>query len=106
MYFYQEFGEFDSAAAQKHLTIESGGLLNQLRDELSGLADWDKQSIHGVLSEVVKSNGVKFGAIAQPARVALTGGTVSPGIDVTIELIGRDAALARLDRALRWIEEH
>ena len=106
MYFYKEFEEFDPAAARKHLTSESGRLLAQLRDALEELKDWKKERIHDAVGKVAERNGVKFGAIAQPARVALTGGTVSPGIDVTIELIGRAGVRQRFDRALAWIGEH
>jgi glutamyl-tRNA synthetase len=36
--------------------------------------------------------------VAQPARVALTGRTASPGLFDVIEVLGRDVALARLER--------
>jgi len=47
--------------------------------------------------------GVKLGKVAQPLRVAVSGGGVSPPIDATLEILGRDVTLARLDRALEWI---
>ena len=47
---------------------------------------------------------LKLGKIAQPVRVALTGGTVSPGIFETIEALGREKTLERLKRALRSIQ--
>ncbi len=43
-----------------------------------------------------------MGKIAQPIRVAVSGGTVSPPIDVTLEVLGRDVTLARLERALAY----
>ena len=48
-----------------------------------------------------ENNGLKVGKVAQPLRVVMTGGTVSPPIDVTVELIGRDRALTRIDQALK-----
>ena len=47
---------------------------------------------------------MKFGKIAQPLRVAVTGSGVSPSIDVTLQLLGRDKTLSRLERALELIE--
>ena len=102
-YFYQDLDGYDEAAAAKHLTSESSALLKQLISRLSELSEWTAAAIHGVFKDVVASNEVSFGALAQPVRVALTGGTVSPGIDVTVELMGRDETLERLENARRWI---
>jgi glutamyl-tRNA synthetase len=46
---------------------------------------------------------VKLGKVAQPLRVALTGNTISPPIDVTVHLIGRERTLARIQRAIDYI---
>ena len=48
---------------------------------------------------------IKLGAIAQPARVALTGRTVSPGIFEVMQLLGHEATLARLDAAVAIFQE-
>ena len=48
---------------------------------------------------------LKLGKLAQPIRVAVTGNTVSPSIDVTLFYIGRDRVLARLDRAIAFASE-
>jgi glutamyl-tRNA synthetase len=47
--------------------------------------------------------GVNLGAVAQPARVALTGGTVSPSIYEVMAILGRERVLTRLRSALEWI---
>ena len=47
---------------------------------------------------------IKMGKLGQPVRVAITGGSVSPPIDVTLALVGREKTLARLDRAIEFIE--
>ncbi|MEF8794766.1 MAG: hypothetical protein V5A50_13980, partial [Thiohalorhabdus sp.] len=54
---------------------------------------------------VVDARDLKFGKVAQPIRVAVTGGTVSPPIDVTLRLLGQATTLERLDRALVYIRE-
>jgi glutamyl-tRNA synthetase len=46
-----------------------------------------------------------MGKIAQPLRVAVSGRAATPGIDVTLDLVGRDACLRRIDRALEYIRE-
>jgi len=103
LYFYQDVGEFEESAAKKHFKASAVPLMEQLIEDLNRLETWSQDSIHGVLSKIVERNEVGFGAVAQPVRVALTGGTISPGIDVTIKLVGRDVAALRLRRALEWI---
>ena len=99
-YFFVDEIEYDESSVQKHLTEKTRRPLQEFRSALTEISEWTQENIHAVLVEVVETNGIKFGELAQPVRVALTGGTVSPGIDVTVELIGKSRTLARLDRAL------
>jgi len=59
-----------------------------------------------VLTAIAAETGLGLGKVAQPLRVALTGTAVSPPIDATAALIGRERVLARLDRALQWAATH
>jgi glutamyl-tRNA synthetase len=52
------------------------------------------------MAAVAADRGIGFGKLGQPVRVAVTGGTVSPPIDVTLELLGRDKVIRRLRQAL------
>ncbi len=104
--FFQDVTQYDEKAAAKQLTSKSRPLLAELRQALADLPEWSSEFIHALISGIVEQRGIGFGAIAQPVRVALTGNTISPGIDVTIELIGRDAVLQRLDAALEWIDNN
>ncbi|MFA7386713.1 MAG: glutamate--tRNA ligase [Thiohalobacteraceae bacterium] len=103
-YFYQEFEAFDAKAAQKNLTPATRPALAELRERLSTLGDWRPDAIHQVVLATAEGLGEKLGKIAQPLRVAVCGGTVSPPIDVTVFLIGRERVLARLDKALGYID--
>jgi glutamyl-tRNA synthetase len=93
----------DAAAAAKHLTSESKPLLAQARARLSALDQWAVAQLDEAIKAVSESVGVGMGKVAQPLRVAVTGGTVSPGIGATLELIGRDEVLRRIDEALARI---
>ena len=55
--------------------------------------------------EVAEKLELKLGQVAQPIRVAVSGGPVSPGIDVTLELLGREKTLERLERAILFIQD-
>ena len=67
-----------------------------VRDRLLALASWEKAAIHAVLIETAEANQLKLGKLAQPIRLLVTGGTVSPPIDLTLELIGKERVIARL----------
>jgi glutamyl-tRNA synthetase len=96
---------FDQKAARKNLTPETGELLTDLAGRLADLDAWDEESLGAVFEAVCAERDMKMGKVAQPVRVALTGGTVSPGIYETLEVVGPDESLARMrdaaERAIR-----
>jgi glutamyl-tRNA synthetase len=71
-----------------------------VRDALAPLDPFTVQSIEPVLREFVEQREVKPRDVFQPIRVALAGTTVSPGIFETLEVLGRDESLRRIDAAL------
>ncbi len=105
-FFYRDFEAYDEKAARKHLKTEVLPVLKSLRERFAALEEWQAEPLHEVVVGVAEEAGLKLGKVAQPLRVAVTGGPVSPPIDVTLALIGRERTLARLDRAIAWISEH
>jgi glutamyl-tRNA synthetase len=105
-YFFVADIEIDDKAGRKHLGGDGAAMLARLRAALVGLTDWSAADIHGVLTAIAAESGVGLGKVAQPLRVALTGTAVSPPIDATAALIGRERVLGRLDRALQWAAGH
>ena len=89
---------------KKHLRPVVFEALQQVREALAGLDAWEREAIHAAVNAVAEQQAMKFGRIAQPLRVAVTGCAVSPSIDVTLELLGRDRTLDRLGRALAFIQ--
>lgn len=100
LYFYQEFEGIDPEAKAKHLTTEIKAALNALKEAFSALPIWNAAAIHDALNAVADKAGLKLGKLAQPLRVAVTGNTMSPPIDMTCELIGQKRVLQRITRAL------
>lgn len=86
----------DAKAVEKHLTEMARVLLTELKASLVEMSDWSAEALRAQLDAVAGRQGVALGKLAQPLRVAVTGGTISPPIDVTLELIGRPRTLARL----------
>jgi glutamyl-tRNA synthetase len=96
---------FDEKAARKQLTPESGELLADLARRLAEIDVWNEETLGPVFEAVCSERGLKMGKVAQPVRVALTGGTVSPGIYETLTVVGHDEGLVRIrdaaERAIR-----
>jgi glutamyl-tRNA synthetase len=104
-FFYRDFAEYDEVAAKKNLRPMAIEPLALARKVLGYLAEWNPEDIHQAVIQVAESLDLKLGKVAQPLRVAITGRAASPGIDVTLYLVGRDACLRRIDRALDFIGE-
>jgi glutamyl-tRNA synthetase len=100
-FFFVEHVEIDPKAAARHLGADAQPALRQARERLAALAQWDTAAIHTALNVLATELQSGLGKIAQPLRVAVTGTAVSPPIDVTLALLGRERALARIDAALR-----
>jgi glutamyl-tRNA synthetase len=84
------------AAAQ--LTAEARLLLRDVGDALAA-TDFTVPGLDAALRTFAERTGRKLGQVAQPLRAALTGSTVSPGIDATLAALGREEALARIAAA-------
>src|SRR5450631_3867613 len=99
-FFFTPDIELDPKDAAKHLTASEVPALLEVRKHLAELPEWATASIHGALNALAAHLGVGLGRIAQPLRVAVTGSSVSPPIDVTLALLGRERTLARLDAGI------
>ncbi|MDP6436362.1 MAG: glutamate--tRNA ligase [Gammaproteobacteria bacterium] len=104
-YLYTDNIPLDEKAAKKNLRPVVKEALTSLRDAFTELEPWTAEGIHRAMQDVADKHELKFGKIGQPVRVAVTGTGVSPPIDATVELVGRERTLARLDAALVYIEE-
>jgi glutamyl-tRNA synthetase len=94
---------YEPKAVQKQLQPAAEPLLRSLRAALAALSAWTAEATQSVVEQVATAAGVGLGKVAQPLRVALTGDVSSPGIGTTLELVGRERALTRIDRALDLI---
>jgi glutamyl-tRNA synthetase len=103
-YFYADFATYDEKAARKNLTAAAQPVLEELRDRLAALDDWEAEKIHDVVAGVAERLDLKLGKVAQPLRVAVAGGPISPSIDETLVLLGRERTLARANRAIAHIK--
>ncbi len=102
-YFFTQNIQFNDKAVQKHLKPTIRTPLTDLCQRLEQLTEWNPEAIHALIHDIAKYYELKLGKIAQPLRVAVTGGTISPPIDVTVCLIGQTRSVERIKQALALI---
>lgn len=103
-FWFEPIEKYDEAAAAKFITADTSAVFTKTYEQLGALSSWNKEAIHGVIQSVVELMGVKFPQVAQPLRIALTGGTISPGVDVTLALFSKEEALSRIVHAREKLE--
>jgi glutamyl-tRNA synthetase len=89
----------DAALLAEHLTESGRAAVAAFRDRAGAVA-WERAALSGVIKQIVTDMKLKMPQVAVPLRVVVTGQTQTPSIDAVLELIGRDAVLARIDSAL------
>ncbi len=102
---YAPLESYDEQAVAKHLkTPTARAALEAAHSQFASIPAWNVADIHAAIEAAAASIGEGMGKIAQPLRVALTGTQVSPSIDHTVFLAGRDEALRRIDAALAKVD--
>ena len=105
MRFYMiDVPEYDPEAVKKFLKPEMRAPLERVTADLEKLDDYSEASLEEAFRKIIEDLGVKFGKIAQPIRVALTGTTISPGLFEIIHVLGKETVLKRLRMGLERIE--
>jgi glutamyl-tRNA synthetase len=102
-YFTQKV-QYEEEAARKFLTPEIASHLSAIAAGLVSLENFSKDGIEQYLQMFVQEREIKLKAIAQPLRVALTGKTVSPGIDEVMVTLGRSKVISRIQEAQAYIK--
>jgi glutamyl-tRNA synthetase len=101
-YFFAE-PQLDPKAKEKFLTPASRDALGAIREGLAVLNRFEPADIELLFKATSERLMLGLGKVAQPVRVALTGGTVSPPIQDLVALLGRETSLNRLDRTIAAI---
>jgi glutamyl-tRNA synthetase len=96
--------EYDPKAKKKFLNENTLPYLEDIYASTSAIDVFDESSVHSSFETVMKKHAIKLGKVAQPVRVALTGGTESPGIFDVAVTMGKEKTLKRLDSAIEVIK--
>ena len=104
-FFYKDFNEYEPKAAKAHLRPVAETPLRELKQALANLETWQADTIHQVVNDVAEKLELKMGKVGMPLRVAVAGCAASPSIDITLQLLGKEKTLRRIDQALAYIEQ-
>jgi glutamyl-tRNA synthetase len=101
-YFYEP-PRLDPKAKEKFLTKDTKPVLETIRAGVAGMPALETGALEKLFHGEAEKRGVGLGKVAQPVRVALTGGTASPGMYDVVQILGKDETLRRLDEAIRLV---
>jgi len=104
--FYCDFDTFDSVQANKVFNSKSRPILEDLVVNLNLIDNWTAESIHSVIKIICDERAIGFGKVGQPLRLALSGDGKSGSIDISAQFVGKERTLARLEKAIDWVNNH
>ncbi len=104
-YLYEGITEYNSKQAKKQFKGGAKDVLQALKEAYENLDNWQAEDIHKVVEATVEKLEVGFGKVGQPLRLAVTGHGKSPSIDITLELLGKQETLNRLNQAMAFISQ-
>ena len=104
--FYCDFDTFDSVQANKVFNSKSRPILEDLVVNLNLIDNWTAESIHSVIKIICDERAIGFGKVGQPLRLALSGDGKSGSIDISAQFVGKERTLARLEKAIDWINSN
>jgi glutamyl-tRNA synthetase len=105
-FFFTDELTYDTKAVDKFLKKEPGeSVLVDLKDRFAAMPAWEPMAIEKVIEDYCTEKQLGMGKVAQPIRVAVTGSSVSPSVHETLEVLGREKTLARMQKAIELIRQ-
>ncbi|MGD0961971.1 MAG: glutamate--tRNA ligase [Methylomonas sp.] len=104
VYFYRDFDAYEANAVKKHFKAGAEQVLEHLHARFGLLDHWEAEPLHQIVLNSAEQLQLGLGKIAQPLRIAVCGGGVSPAIDATLALLGRQKTLQRIEKAVEYIK--
>jgi len=103
VFYYKNEIEVDEKAAKKFLTSDILDMLQKALLYIEKIKEYTQEELENIFKQIMEETGLKFGKIAQPLRVALTGTTTSPGIFEMLLALGKQKTLQRIQAAIKLI---
>lgn len=104
-YFFQDPEEYDERAQGKHWKNPQQIIerLELVRDRLTALESFDEEAIESMIRTLAEEQGVSAAKLIHPVRLAVSGTSAGPGLFELMTLLGREAVIRRLDRAICFL---
>jgi glutamyl-tRNA synthetase len=101
LFFFEDPDEYDEKTLKKWKD-DSSGLVKQYRENVAGLSGekFEASELKSNLEDVINENEVGFGKLMMPLRIAVTGQGFGPDLFASMELLGKETVLRRIDTAL------
>ena len=103
-YFFEDFEQFDESAVKKHFKAATVEPLKLVLQKLTALNAWNAHDIHQAIEQTAAELELGMGKVGMPLRVAVTGSGQSPSLDITLVGIGKNRTLARIQKAIDFIQ--
>jgi glutamyl/glutaminyl-tRNA synthetase len=78
-------------------------IVREIQPRLEAMTDWKAEPIEKVIEAYCQEKQLGLGKVAQPIRVAVSGGTISPPIFQSLEFLGKQHTMARIDRCAAMV---
>ena len=99
-YFFNDVSHFEENLVKEVFTEESKEILSKLLKSLEPLDSWKSEEIQKIINLLKEDLGVGMPQIGKPLRLAIAGTLSSPSIDETVEVLGKEKVISRLEQAL------
>jgi glutamyl-tRNA synthetase len=101
-FYFRDPPQVDEKAQAKFLTPQIAQDLQELTDTLASVESFEEEALQNAVKQWLEQRGLQMKAIAQPARVAITGKKASPGLFEVMHVLGRDVTIKRLRQGVAY----
>lgn len=104
LFYFKGKIDYEPKAAKKFLTLETVDIFTEIIGRFEKAKDFNEEEIETIFNQFTSERNITLGQLAQPQRVALTGGTASPGIYEVVSNLGKEKVIKRLRDAIAFIK--
>ena len=104
LFYFKDEISYEPQAAKKFLTPQMAAIFTEMISRFEKMRDFSEKEIEEIFNQIKSERNMPLGQLAQPHRVALTGGTASPGIYEVMANLGNERVIKRLRDAIAFIK--
>ena len=105
-YFYEPVTRYDETGLKNQVSVDTPHYLQVVAEQLAQVTTWEATSIHQAIVNSCEQLQVKLGKVGPALRLATTGGTSSPSLEVTLKLLGQATTLKRVNDFIEYLKNN